>query len=89
MCRRDVLFTEAFFFEAPFASALFEAAFADPAGCFRCVDLVVDVGFARAPLGVPAPGGAAAFGLRRLRRRLRRGGSSESAGMSSPAMTCG
>ena len=45
--------------------------------------------FARVPAGVPDPSGEAGFDLRRLRRRFRGGGSSEPAGMSSPAMTCG
>jgi hypothetical protein len=60
-----------------------------PAGFFARPDLVADVGFAPATLWVPAPAGEAGFGLRRRRRRLRGGGSSDPAGMSSPAMTCG
>jgi hypothetical protein len=78
------------FFEAPFAFGVFAVALPTvAAGFFRRFDPVADVGFARAPLGVPASGGAAGLGLRRLRRRFRGGGSSEPAGMSSPAMTCG
>jgi len=43
------------------------------------------------PLEVPdpPPAAAAGFGLRRLRRRFRGGGSPETEGTSSPAMTCG
>jgi hypothetical protein len=96
MCRRG-RFAEAFFFEVPFAEVPF--AFVpfepppDPARWFRCSALVFAVGFARVPLevpvGVPAPAAAAGFGLRRLRRRFRGGGSPETEGTSSPAMTCG
>ncbi len=89
MCRRGP-FAEAFFFEAPFA-VFFEVPPPDPARCFRCSALVFAVGFARVPLEVPvpAPVAAAGFGLRRLRRRFRGGGSPETEGTSSPAMTCG
>ena len=94
MCRRG-RFAEAFFFEVPFAEVPF--AFVpfepppDPARWFRCSALVFAVGFARVPLEVPdpAPATAAGFGLRRLRRRFRGGGSPETEGTSSPAMTCG
>jgi len=95
MCRRGP-FAEAFFFEVPcaevpFAFVPFEAPPPDPARCFRCSALVFAVGFARVPLEVPvpAPAVAAGFGLRRLRRRFRGGGSPETEGTSSPAMTCG
>jgi hypothetical protein len=100
MCRRG-RFDEAFFFEAPFAEVPFaEVPFAvvlseappfDAARWFRCSALVFAVGFAGVPLEVPdpAPAAAAGFGLRRLRRRFRGGGSPETEGTSSPAMTCG
>jgi hypothetical protein len=90
MCRRGP-FAEAFFFEAPFAFVFFEASPFDATRWFRCSALVFAVGFARVPLEVPVAALAAAggFGLRRLRRRLRGGGSPETEGTSSPAMTCG
>jgi len=92
MCRRGP-FVEAFFFEVPFAFVFFEAPTFDAARCFRCSASVFADGFARAPLevpvGAPAPAAAAGFGLRRLRRRFRGGGSPETEGTSSPAMTCG
>jgi hypothetical protein len=92
MCRRGRA-VEAFFFEAlevPFVRPLRGAA-PDPARWFRCSALVFAVGFAGVPLEVPdpAPAAAAGFGLRRLRRRFRGGGSPETEGTSSPAMTCG
>jgi hypothetical protein len=90
---RRAFFGEAFFFEAPFAFVSFEAPRREPARRFRRSASVFAVGFARAPLdvpvGVPAPAAAAGFGLRRLRRRFRGGGSPETEGTSSPAMTCG
>jgi hypothetical protein len=89
MCRRGP-FVEAFFFEA-FAFVFFEVPPFDAARWFRCSALVLAVGFARVPLEVPVPAPAVAlgFGLRRLRRRFRGGGSPETEGTSSPAMTCG
>ena len=90
MRRRETPFFEDRFFEAPFAVAVFAVAVpAVAAACLRRLDPVPEADFARAPLGVPAAAGEAGLGLRRLRRRFRGGGSSEPAGMSSPAMTCG
>ena len=95
MCRRG-LFAEAFFFEAPFAEVPFAFVFFaappfDAARWFRCSALVFAAGFDGVPLEVPdpPPAAAAGFGLRRLRRRFRGGGSPETEGTSSPAMTCG
>jgi hypothetical protein len=90
MCRRG-RFAEAFFFEAPVALVFLEAPPFGVARWFRCSALVFAVGFAGVPLEVPdpAPAAAAGFGLRRLRRRFRGGGSPETEGTSSPAMTCG
>jgi hypothetical protein len=90
MCRRG-RFAEGFFFEAPVVFVFFEAPPFDAVRWFRCSALVFAVGFARVPLEVPvpAPATAAGFGLRRLRRRFRGGGSRETEGTSSPAMTCG
>ena len=90
MCRRGRL-AEAFFFEAPDAFVFFAAPPFDAARWFRCSALVFAAGFAGVPLEVPdpPPAAAAGFGLRRLRRRFRGGGSPETEGTSSPAMTCG
>jgi hypothetical protein len=90
MCRRGP-FAEAFFFEALFALVFFEVPAFAAARWFRCSALVFAVGFVGFPLEVPvpAPVAAAGFGLRRLRRRFRGGGSPETEGTSSPAMTCG
>jgi hypothetical protein len=89
--RRRGPFGEAFFFEAPVAFVFFEAPPFDPA-----LASVARFGLglryhASVPLEVPvpAPAAAAGFGLRRLRRRFRGGGSPETEGTSSPAMTCG
>jgi hypothetical protein len=89
--RRRGRFAEAFFFEAPVVFLFFEAPSFGAARWFRCSALVFAVGFAGVPLEVPdpAPAAAAGFGLRRLRRRFRGGGSPETEGTSSPAMTCG
>jgi len=93
MRRRDVAFAEVFFLDAPLAFDDLAPAFRETAsGFFPRPDLVPDVGFAPVPpCWDPAPAGEAGFGfgLRRRRRRFRGGGSSEPAGMSSPAMTCG
>ena len=90
MRRRDVPFAAVFFFDAPLAFEVLAPEVPETAaGFFRWLDLVAEVGFAPAPLWVPAAAGEAGFGLRRRRRRFRGGGWSEPAGMSSPAMTCG
>jgi len=85
------IFAEAFFFEAPDAFVFFAAPPFDAVRWFRCSALVFAAGFAGVPLEVPdpPPAAAAGFGLRRLRRRFRGGGSPETEGTSSPAMTCG
>ena len=82
-------FAVVFFLEAPLAFEVLAPEVPETAaGFLPRLDLVADIGFTLAPPWVPAAAVEAGFGLRR-RRRFRGGGSSDPAGMSSPAMTCG